>query len=65
MEKHRYKYEGPVMEFNTCISNRWIGETMAVSEKKARCNLAYQFKNNYNRCATAKITLPGKITLVS
>lgn len=65
MEKHVYKYEGPVMEFNTCIANRWVGETMAISESKARSNLAYQFKNNYNRCATAKITLPGKLTTVS
>ena len=65
MEKHVYKYEGPVMEFNTCITNRWVGETMAISESKARSNLAYQFKNNHNRCATAKITLPGKLTTVS
>lgn len=39
-----YRYDGPVMEFDKCISNRWQGETTASSEKKARSNLAYQFK---------------------
>lgn len=56
-----YIYDGPVMEFNVCISNRWKGRTRAVSENRARSNLAYQFKKSNNRLACANITLPGKI----
>lgn len=41
---NQYMYDGPVMNFGTCISDRWHGTTYAVSEKKARSNLAYQFK---------------------
>lgn len=65
MEKHRYKYEGPVMVFNTCIANRWESETMATSAIKAKSNLTYQYKKKHNLRATAKIDLPGKVTLVS
>ena len=56
-----YSYEGPVMEFNRCIANKWSGSTYAATEKKARNNLAYQFKKEYERSPNAKITLPGKI----
>lgn len=57
----KYIYDGPVMEFDTCIADHWKGETIAPSEAKARTNLAYQFKKNNNRIAGAKITLPGKL----
>lgn len=56
-----YSYDGPVMEFNRCIANRWKGSTYAVSEKQARNNLAYQFKMETGRVARTAITLPGKI----
>lgn len=56
-----YLYEGPVMEFDRCIASKWKGQTRATSEKKARSNLAYQYKKNNNRVANTKITLPGKI----
>ena len=39
-----YLYDGPVMEFDNCVANRWTASTRAVSEKKARSNLTYQFK---------------------
>ena len=57
-----YSYEGPVMEFNRCIANKWSGSTYASTEKKALSNLAYQFKTQYGRSPNSKITLPGKIT---
>lgn len=60
----KYIYSGPVMEFDKLIDNNWYGETMADSEKKARNNLAYQFKKEFNRTARTKITLPGKIIVV-
>lgn len=56
-----YKYEGPVMMFGVCIMSNWKGETMAVSESKAKSNLAYQFKRQNNRIAGSEITLPGRI----
>lgn len=61
--KHRYRYiyEGPVMEFDTCIDQFWHAETYAPTEKKALSNLAYRYKRNNGRAASVKITLPGKI----
>ncbi len=56
-----YLYDGPVMEFERCISNRWRGSTYAVSESKARSNLTYQFKKQFGKAPRAKITLPGEI----
>ena len=61
---HKYKYEGPVMVFGICVMNDWKGETTAVSEAKARSNLAYQWKKQNNRVAGSNITLPGKIEMV-
>ena len=60
----KYRYDGPVMEFDTLVARRWKGETIAPSEQKARNNLAYQFKKSNNRIAGTKITLPGKIIMV-
>jgi len=59
----RYFYEGPVMEFDRVVENSWTGETMAVSERKARSNLIFQWKKSHNRTAGSKITLPGKIVM--
>lgn len=59
-----YSYNGPVMEFDKCIEHDWKAETTAVSEKKAKSNLIYQYKVATNRSPRSKITLPGKINLV-
>lgn len=61
---HKYAYDGPVMEFNKLVVDRWKGETMAPTENKARSNLTYQFKKLNNRIAGTKITLPGKLKMV-
>ena len=58
-----YFYDGPVLEFDRIIANRWISSTYAESEKKARNNLAYQFKQQYGRAPRSKITIPGKLTI--
>lgn len=58
---NQYNYDGPVMEFDRCVSNNWKGTTFAVSEKKAKSNLAYQFKKQSNRVAATRISLPGKL----
>lgn len=62
---YKYSYDGPVMEFDKIIANQWASSTYAPTEKKARSNLAFQFKKQYNRAPMSKITLPGKIELVN
>lgn len=59
--RHRYRYSGPVMEFDRLICSNWSGETVAVSEEKARSNLAYQFKKEAKRGDNARISLHGKL----
>lgn len=61
---HWYAYSGPVMEFDICIASNWKASTYAISEEKARSNLAYRFKKQNNRNPNAKIILPGKIEFV-
>lgn len=61
---NQYTYDGPVMEFDICIANRWQGTTYAASEQKARNNLVYQFKKKSNRIAGTRITLPGKLRVI-
>lgn len=56
-----YFYEGPVKEFDRIVDKKWSGKTMAVSERQARNNLAYQFKVAYGRIPRTKISLPGEI----
>lgn len=62
---NQYMYDGPVMEFDTCVANRWQGSTYASSEKKARSNLVYQFKKKTNRIPSTRITLHGKVVTVN
>ena len=60
---NRYIYEGPVTEFGKCIDGHWKAATYAVSTRKAKSNLAYQFKMQYGKSRNTKIDLPGKIIL--
>ena len=64
-EYHKYVYDGPVMEFDTCVADHWRGETVATSESKAKSNLAYQYKKKNNRIAGTRVTLPGKIVMIN
>ncbi len=61
---NKYSYDGPVMEFDRCIANRWKASTYAVSEKKARSNLTYQYKKRNNKLPNTMITLPGQLILI-
>lgn len=56
-----YSYDGPVLEFERIVANRWEAQTYAISEAKARTNLAFQFKRETGRVPRSRITLPGKI----
>lgn len=58
---HEYSYEGPVLEFDRVVAHRWSGKTYAPTAKKAKSNLVFQFKKEFNRSPSAKITLPGEI----
>lgn len=58
-----YSYDGPVFEFDRIVANHWKAQTYAVSEAKARANLAFQFKRDTGRVPRSKITLPGKIVV--
>lgn len=60
-----YRYEGPVMAFERCIADKWVAETYAPSEKKARNNLTYRFKKETGRVASCNISLPGKLVIIS
>ncbi len=60
-----YQYDGPVMNFEHCVSNRWKATTYAVSEKKARNNLTYRYKKENDLLPNTKITLPGKVILTN
>lgn len=57
----RYVFTGPVTVFSRVVSNKWYGETTAVSEKKARTNLEYQFKKEANLVAGSKVALIGSL----
>lgn len=61
---NKYSYNGPVMEFDRCIADRWKGETVAVSEKKAKSNLIFRYKQENGKAANARISLPGKLTVI-
>lgn len=61
---HLYSYDGPVMVFEKIVANHWKASTYAVSEAKARCNLAYQFKKQMGKIARSVVTLPGKIKMI-
>lgn len=58
-----YIYDGPVKEFDRIVNPNWHGETMAISESKAKNNLAYQYKKQNGKTARTKITLPAKVYL--
>lgn len=60
-----YIYDGPVYSFQTMLTDRWHGETRAVSKRKARSNLAYQYKKQQHLLAGADIRLPGDIKEVT
>lgn len=61
----QYQYEGPVMNFETCVRTKWVATTSATSEKKAKSNLTYRYKREHGLLPSASIRLPGKIVPIS
>lgn len=62
---HKYQYDGPVLKFDNLVADRWKGETMAPTARKAKSNLSYQFKKQNNCLPGVKVTLPGEIKMVN
>ena len=62
--KQEYSYDGPVFEFGRCVTARWTASTCAESEKKARSNLAYRYKKQFNKVPNTKVDLPGELVAV-
>lgn len=62
--QRKYSYNGPVMIFDQCITNLWYGETKAVSERKAKANLIFQWKRAHGFAPNAKVSLPGRVKLM-
>lgn len=60
-DRHKYEYDGPVYEFDTCVLGRWQASTIAVSEEKARSNIAFQYKRDFRKPVRTPIKLPGKL----
>lgn len=59
-----YSYKGSVKNYDTVVQRDWEGRTIAVSEKKARTNLMYQWKRQHGKTADYKVSLPGEITIL-
>ena len=55
-KKSKYKYDGPVYQFDKWICN-WRGETWASSDGKALSNLAYRFKTQNNMMPNTGVKL--------
>ena len=58
---YKYIYDGPVMVFNQLVTDRWVGETLAVTKRKARSNLMYQCKQALGLSGSAAVIMPGTI----
>ena len=59
--KTTYVYDGPVMIFDECVEKHWKGATSAISKRKARSNLTYQWKKEHGYPVNTKVSLPGDI----
>lgn len=61
----KYMYVGPVMIFGKVVQEQWKGVTTAVSESKARSNLAYQWKKKNNLVPnSAPVTFPEPLQII-
>ena len=52
------------MVFDKCVEHYWTGETTASSEKKARSNLAYQYKKEMGLIPQTKVSITGKLKVI-
>lgn len=64
-DRNLYAYQGAILQFDRVVADNWIGRTLAKSERQARTNLAYQYKQQCGLTPSARITLPGKVVRIS
>lgn len=57
----KYIYNGPVKVFDQIVNEHWYGETMATTPKKAKSNLAYQYKRQHGLATATKIHITGDV----
>lgn len=57
-----YIYNGPVVLLGRVVEDNWRGATQAPNERRARSNLAYQWKRrNGFEPTSASPVFPGKL----
>lgn len=61
IKENVYWYKGPVLVFDKLHSNSWSAMTVAPSEKKARSNLSYQYRQQCNLARSIPVKLTGEI----
>ncbi|WP_300899357.1 hypothetical protein [Turicimonas muris] len=59
-----WRYSGGVGVFGRWVENHYSAETYAISEKKARSNIAYQYKQDRNLNQKASVILFDRIYCV-
>ena len=64
VKRIHYRYSGPVYIFDRLVTDSWSADTMAVSAKKAKVNLSYQYKKKYGFEYSVTAKLPGELTEV-
>ena len=64
MNAKKYRYRGPVMSVDRCIQEDWEGETMAVSEGRAKSNLMFRWKKQHGYLPDYPISLPQSLTII-
>lgn len=57
---HRYRYKGPVVKFDKVVTENYVGETVAESQKKAMSNIIFNYKKDNNLLPTVRVTLIPK-----
>ena len=62
--KNAYEYTGPVMIFDECVERHWTGTTIAISKRKAKSNLTFQWKKEHGYPINTKVSLPGHINII-
>lgn len=65
MERQKYTYKGAVYCYNDIVSHNWSGQAVALSEKQAASNLAFQFKKLMGYIPSTPVRLAGKPKLTS
>jgi hypothetical protein len=64
-EKQCYRYDGPVMVFDSIVDQAFKAETWAVSPGKAPCNICYQYRKRANIADHLPVKLAADVQEIS